>query len=321
MTDSYTSNATQLIPTAEGGNPAPVDPVRLREYRAASKAEATKRAFEKNWRGFEKWCAAHKVKPFPCEPQTVEAFLVHLADRGLKASSIDQARWAINARHKWSNLPAPGDSERVKVVAAGIRRTIGSRQHRKAALTIEHLREVSFRPDLIGSRDKALLLVGFAAGLRRSELAGLDVEDLEFSPEVLRLHLRHSKTDQEGRGESVDVVPAADPRCCPLVALREWLAAAKLSSGPVFRAINRWGALRGRISTAAIGHLVKETAAACGLDPSQYGAHSLRAGCATYLLDRGVPLNIVAKQGRWKKHDTVLRYDRNATSKALTGIY
>ena len=320
-TDSNPGRGGYLNPIQKGDHPTPVDPVRLREYRAASKAEATKRAFEKNWRGFEKWCSGHQVAGFPCPPETLEAFLVHLAEQGLKASSIDQARWAINARHKWANLPPPGDSERVRVVMAGIRRTIGSRQHRKAALTIEHLREVTFRSDLIGRRDKALLLLGFAAGLRRSELAGLEVEDLQLSPEILRVHLRRSRTDQDGRGEWVDVVPAASPRCCPLVALREWLIAAELEGGPVFRAINRWGALGGRISTAAIGHIVKQTAAACGLDPSQYGSHSLRAGCATYLLDHGVPLNIVAKQGRWKKSDTVLRYDRNATAKALTGVY
>jgi integrase len=106
-----------------------------------------------------------------------------------------------------------------------------------------------------------------------------------------------------------------------VAALRDWLHAAGIASGAVFRSVNRWGQVRGRISTVSIANLVKRAAGACGMDPAQFGAHSLRAGCATFLLEQGVPLNIVAKQGRWKKHDTVLRYDRNVTTRALRGVY
>ncbi len=294
---------------------------RVREFRAASKAHETKRALEKNWRAFEAWCLASGSEPFPCRPETLEAYLVRLADQGLKAASIDQARWAVNARHKLNELPAPGDTERVKVVMAGIKRTIGSRQSQKAALTIDHLRQVPFRDDLNGKRNKALLLVGFAAGLRRSELAGLRVEDLEAIPDGLRLHIDRSKTDQEGRGEWVDIVPSVTPDCCPVNSLREWISAGDITKGALFPSINRWGRCGGRLSTVSIGKIVKWAAMACGMDPDQFGGHSLRAGCATYLLDKGVPLNVVAKQGRWKRHDTVLRYDRNATGKALKGVY
>ena len=294
---------------------------RIREFRAASKAKETKRALEKNWRAFEAWCLASGSEPFPCHPETLEAYLVQLADQGLKAASIDQARWAVNARHKLSGLQAPGDAERVKVVIAGIKRTIGSRQSQKAALTIDHLRRVHFRHDLNGKRNKALLLVGFAAGLRRSELAGLRLEDLEAIPDGVRLHIDRSKTDQEGRGQWVDIVPSVTPDCCPVNSLREWIAAADITAGALFPSINRWGTCGGPLSTVSIGKIVKWAASCCGMDPDQFGGHSLRAGCATYLLDKGVPLNVVAKQGRWKRHDTVLRYDRNATGKALKGVY
>ncbi|MCZ6644909.1 MAG: hypothetical protein O7B79_01595, partial [SAR324 cluster bacterium] len=94
-----------------------------------------------------------------------------------------------------------------------------------------------------------------------------------------------------------------------------------IATGPLFPSINRWGQLGGALSTVSIGKLVKWAASCCGMDPENFGGHSLRAGCATYLLDRGVPLNIVAKQGRWKRQDTVLRYDRNSTSKVLSGVY
>lgn len=294
---------------------------RVRSFRAASKADETKRAFEKNWRTFQQWCDEKGATSFPCTPEVLEQYLVHLEHAGLKAASIDQARWAINTRHKLEDVTAPGDSERVKVVVAGIKRTIGIRQHQKAALTIDHLRRVPFRDDLIGKRDKALLLLGFAAGLRRSELAKLDVDDIAYTADGFRILVRASKTDQLKEGETTDIVRATDPGCCPVVALTDWLETSGIVSGPVFRSINRWMHIKGRISTHAIANLVKKAAAACGMDPRQFGAHSLRAGCATFLLDRQVPLNIVAKQGRWKKQDAVLRYDRNTTASALRGVY
>ena len=298
-----------------------VDADAVREYRRASKANETKRAFAKNWKAFESWCQAAGAVAFPCSPEVLEAYLVHLAERGLRTASIEQARWSVDTAHRTGGLPAPGASEQVRVVLAGIRRTIGRPQHRKAALTIEHLRRIPFRDDLIGRRDKALLLVGFAGGLRRSELAGLQVSQIEETPFGLRLRLERSKTDQEGQGQFVEIVRARTADCCPVEALRSWLAAAGIERGAVFRSITRWGRPGARLSTVSIGRLVKDAAAACGLDPAQFGGHSLRAGCATYLLDQGVPLNVVAKQGRWKKADTVLRYDRNATGRALVGVY
>lgn len=294
---------------------------KIQKYRAASKAEATKRALDKNWRQFIGWCDGNGASSFPCTPELLEAYLVHLAESGLRAASIDQARWAINARHKLSGLAAPGDTERVKVVVAGIKRSIGSRQTQKAALTIDHLRTISFGDGLIDIRNKALLLLGFAAGLRRSEIAALRGDDLEHLEDGYRIHIRSSKTDQEGRGEFVDVVPSVNIHACPVHSLEAWRVAAEIQTGPLFVSINRWGVLGAALSTVSIGKIVKDAARACGLNPDDYGGHSLRAGCATYLLDRGVPLNIVAKQGRWKKHDTVLRYDRNVTTRALRGVY
>ena len=310
-----------LTPAINPNGLAAVTIQKIQKYRAASKADATKRALDKNWRMFDEWCAGRGNSSFPCTPENLEAYLVHLADSGLKASSIDQARWAVNARHKLEGIPAPGDTERVKVVVAGIKRTIGSRQSQKAALTIDHLRTIAFGEGLTGKRNKAMLLLGFAAGLRRSEIAELDCQDLEQLGDSYRIHISSSKTDQEGRGDFVDIVPSVNANSCPVLALEAWLTAAAIESGPLFVSINRWGHLGGRLSTVSIGQIVKDAAQACGLDPDNFGGHSLRAGCATYLLDRGVPLNIVAKQGRWKKHDTVLRYDRNETSRVLRGVY
>ncbi len=293
----------------------------LRKYRQASKAEETKRALGKNWNAFDGWCGERGFSTLPAAAATLEAYLVDLAERGLKAATIEQARWAVNARHKLAGLPLPGDTEQVRVVMAGIRRTVGTAQHRKEALTIDHIRQVRFGERLTGKRDKALLLLGFAGGFRRSELAALRAEQIEFGGGGLRVHLQRSKTDQEGRGEIVDIVRGKSAECCPVAALADWLAATGIESGPLFRSVTRWGGLGAKLSTVSIGKVVKRAAAACGFDPAAFGGHSLRAGCATYLLERGVPLNVVAKQGRWKRTDTVLRYDRGATVRALEGVY
>lgn len=294
---------------------------KVRKFRAASRASETKRALQKNWQAFEEWCRLSGGSPYPCSPEVLESYLVYLAESGKRSGTIAQAKWAIDSRHKLSGVQAPGESERVRIVLAGIKRTLGSRQNRKAALTIDHLRQITFSDDLSGKRDKALLLTGFAGGFRRSELARLRVEELEFLPDSLRIFLERSKTDQEGKGVWVDIVRAVDPACCPVESLLDWLSTAGIKSGAVFRSVDRWVALGDGLSTVTIGKIVKKAAAACGLDPTRFGGHSLRAGCATYLLEKGVPLNVVAKQGRWKKSDTVLRYDRGGTITALKGLY
>jgi len=294
---------------------------RIGQFRSASKADETKRALSKNWNRFINWCQGKNLNPFPCSIETMESYLVFLADEGLKASSIDQAKWAIDSFHKLNGQTPPGIHENIKVLLAGIKRTIGSRQIRKEAFTIEHIRKLIFRNDLIGIRDKALLLLGFAGGFRRSELSGILIENIRFTDFGLVVHLDFSKTDQVGTGAYVEIVKANDSDYCPVLSVKNLIEKTGKHNGPLFYSVNRWNQPGNKLSTVTIGKLVKFYAAQCGLDPDKYGGHSLRSGCATFLLDKGVSLNIVSKQGRWKRADTVLRYDRNQTSRALEGIY
>ena len=134
--------------------------------------------------------------------------------------------------------------------------------------------------------------------------------------------LAHSKSDQEGRGEAVSIVEAErSAEWCPVESLHRWLHAADITSRAVFRSIRKNGRIGASLSAKSIYLTVKKAARDCGCDPAQFGGHSLRAGCATYLLDRGVPLNVVSQHLRHKRLDTTLKYDRNATAKALRGIY
>jgi integrase len=325
------------IQPADRSLPATVDERLVRSNRLASKADETKRALLKNWTLFEGWCQDKGVACLPATPEVVEVFLLYLADRhpvqeragrtvrvGLKSSGVSQALWAINTRHRLAGHPPPGEYELIKTALAGIRRRKGSRRKQQAPFTIEHLRAIAFRADLKGRRDRALLLVGFAGCLRRSELVALRAEDLEETPLGLRIYLAKSKTDQEGEGAWIDIVRAERfPACCPVQALQDWLAAAGIVAGPIFRSLGKGARPRlgDRLSPVTVDAVVKWAAAQCGLDPSRYGGHSLRAGKATYLSEMGKSPTLIARHGRWKSMDMVLTYCRGETARELAGVY
>jgi integrase len=317
--------------------PAPVDPERIRANRAAAKSEETKRALKKNWERFAAWCGGQGVASLPAAPDWVEAYLLYLADdhpvldkagvelrRGMKPSGVKQALWAIGLAHRLAGLPNPAASEAVRLALAGISRRKGLRTKQQAPLTIAHLHHVPFGGGLKDVRDKALLLVGFAGAFRRSELVTLRAEDIETTRHGLRIHLARSKTDQEARGAWVDIVRAVQhPGLCPVAALQAWLAAAGIERGHLFCAVSKGGRPnRGRpLSGVTVDALVKRAAQAAGLDGRAYGGHSLRAGQATYLAEQGKSPTLIARHGRWKSMDMVLRYVRGDTAEGLVGSY
>ena len=165
---------------------------------------------------------------------------------------------------------------------------------------------------LAGLRDRALLLVGFAGAFRRSELVSIDVEDLETVPEGFVVHLKRSKTDPYRHGRKVGIPYGTSEKTCPVVALETWLIVASLATGPVFRAVDRYGHLRdGRLSGRAVARIVKRCAAKAGLDKSQFSGHSLRAGFATSAAVAGVSERAIMKQTGHKSTKMVRRYIRD----------
>jgi integrase len=291
----------------------------------------------KNWSLFERWCQNVGATALPAVPETVEAFLVYLADdhpvrdragalvrNGMRPASVMQALWAVNLRHEWAGLDQPGQSAIVRTAIAGIRRRKAHRPKQQAPLTIEQIAAVPFREDLKGLRDRALLLVGFAGCFRRSELVSLRLENLEEARFGLRVYLALSKTDTQGRGAWVDIVRAVRlPHACPVAALDSWIRAAGIRSGPIFRRVTRGAMPRvgPSLSAGSVDSIVKAAVRQLHLDPSQYGAHSLRAGKATYLARANKSPALIAKHGRWKSMDMVLRYFRDDTAEGLVGSY
>jgi integrase len=167
-------------------------------------------------------------------------------------------------------------------------------------------------PDTLrGFRDRALLLLGFAGAFRRSELAALTVADLEPNEAGLRVTVRRSKTDQEGKGQTVAIL--AGTRLKPVDAVSRWLEAAGISEGPLFRAIDRHGnVLPEPLSTRSIAEIVKKYARRIGLDADQFSAHSLRAGFITSAAKSGAGLFKIMDVSRHRSVETVRGYVRDA---------
>jgi integrase len=192
---------------------------------------------------------------------------------------------AIAVMHRAAGHEAPTAHGVVRATLAGICRERGVAPRPKTALLVGELRAAlaTCSDRCIDVRDRALLLVGFAGALRRSEFVGLDVGDIRFEGEGVVLQLRRSKTNQEGALEEVAVLYGSDPHTCPVRALQTWLATSGLVGGPLFRAVDRAGRIgAGRLTARIVGQrLKKKIGERCGLDPQSYA----RAFAAQRLCD------------------------------------
>ncbi|MFB3779045.1 MAG: site-specific integrase [Bryobacteraceae bacterium] len=301
----------------EAGAVGPLAPVEAaaREYIRQAKAANTVRAYDSDWKHFTAWCEEHGRQALPAAPGTVALYLSALAGTH-KASSITRRLSAISQAHQMAGGEAPAAAAEVRTVLAGIRRAKGTAPRTKApTLTDDIRRMVAALPaGLLGVRDRALLLLGFAGAFRRSELVGLDVSDLEFTTEGLVVSLRHSKTDQEGAGRKVGIPLGSNPGTCPVHALRDWLKVSGIAEGPVFRCVNRHGHVQlGRLSGYAVALVVKRRASAVDLDAARYAGHSLRAGLATSAAIAGASERSIMAQTGHRSVGMVRRYIRDGS--------
>ena len=256
---------------------------RVREYIRASKAENTLRGYQSDWRSFCTWCEAGRQCPLPALPGTVAAYIAECAGT-LKAGSIQRRLNAIAEAHKAVNVESPAHSAMVKNTMKGIRRTNGTAPAQKTAALTDDIRAMVGAIDagLIGSRDRAMILLGFAGAFRRSELIALEVDDCVFGADGLTINLRRSKTDQQGASRKIGIPYGSNPETCPVRTVQKWIELAGIVAGPLFRSISRHGHVReGGLSPIDVARVVKKLAVRAGLDPSKYAGHSLRAGHAT----------------------------------------
>lgn len=285
------------------------------DYAKAELSDATRRAYAADWRHFSAWCSIMARHVLPATPETVAAYLASVADGGARISTVTRRAAAIGYAHRLAGDASPLAAGPVKAVMRGIRRRTGVAVERKAPATARAIAGMLKRLHAAGTiaakRDAALLLLGFAAALRRSELVALSVEDLERTPEGLIVHIRRSKTDQEGEGHQVAVPRGSKLR--PVEAVEAWLAAAQITEGAVFRPIAKGGRLQaGRLTDSSVARIVKRCAAAARLDPRQFSGHSLRAGFVTSALEAGADLLKVMDITRHREVKTLKAYDRRA---------
>lgn len=281
------------------------------KFIAASKSKATRRAYSADWRDFQAWGVEHGLDTLPARPETVAAYLSAMAtaEPPAKLSTIERRVSAIGNFHASAGIENPCLHAGVKATVAGIGRTIGSAPAKKAAITADVLAKVLRRiPDdeLTGLRDRALLLIGFAGALRRSELVYLNVNDVERHPKGIVLTIRRSKTDQAGRGK-IKAIPHGR-KLMPVAALDAWLGTARITEGPIFRAVRGASVSSERLCDRQVSRIVKRRAAAAGLDPAALGGHSLRSGFISTAAEHGATLQSIADHAAHEKLDTTRSY-------------
>lgn len=282
-------------------------------FARAEKAPATRVAYRSDFALFRTWCTGKGVDALPASPATVAAFLAHEAERGSAASTITRRCAAIRYAHRLADFEPPTNSEKVRATLRGIRRTIGAAPNRKTPAIAEIARAMALAApsSLKGTRDRALILLGFAGAFRRSELVALNVADLEESEDGIKITIRRSKTDQEGHGETIAIIRGG--ACCPVKAVKAWLQASGISDGALFRPVAKGGRLGSRrLSDQSVCDLVKAYAERIGLKAADFGAHSLRAGFLTSAARRGASVFKMRDVSRHKSMDVLQTYVRDA---------
>jgi integrase len=287
------------------------------DYARNSKAENTRRGYTSDWGHFTAWCASAGLDSLPATPETVALYISGLAETH-KPTTIGRHLASIAGAHKARGYSSPASMQNgaVSAVWQGIKRTHGTAQTQKAALLTPDLRAMvrTLTDRLIGIRDRALLLVGFAGAFRRAELVGLNREDVEFSSDGLVVTLRRSKTDQDGQGRKVGLPYGSNPETCPVRSLRAWVEASGIEAGPLFPSINRHRQVQpGRLSGTAVALIIKRHASAAGLDPARFAGHSLRAGLATAAAIAGASERAIMNQTGHRSAAMVRRYVREAS--------
>jgi integrase len=276
----------------------------------------TTRAYRADWADFEAWCRCKRFRWFPAEPATVGLYIAWLAETR-KVSTIMRRLAAISKFHRdrnWYN-PASVKFSAICEVLNGIKRAQGTRPEAKAALSTDELRRMvmALPASPRGLRDRVLLLLGFAGGLRRTELAALELRDIADIEDGLKILIRRSKTDQEGEGRTIGIPFGSDPRTCPVRAIRAWIKASGIAEGPVFRHFHgkKIGAKAITVQTVAL--VVKAAAERAGLDPAGLAAHSLRSGLATTAARNGASERSIMRQTGHKSVQMVRRYIREGS--------
>jgi integrase len=306
----------------------PADPARAAEIRelagqaaawaTRARGQGTLRAYRSAWTQFTAWCERLGFAPLTGDAEIIGLYLVKAAER-LTVPTLRVHLAAIATAHRLAGVPVDLKHPRIALVLDGLARGQANRTVRQAApILLEALpRLLAAQPDgALGVRNRAMLLIGYGAALRRSELVALRVADVVRIPDRgVEVTVRRSKTDQHGRGDGVAIWAATTPALCVLRTLDAWLSVrgALQPEDWLFCGVLKNGRVTGKpLSDKAVDRLVKESAAKAGLtEPARFSGHSLRAGLATAAAEEEAQLHDIMRQTRHKSTEVARRYLRS----------
>ena len=271
-----------------------------------SKSTNTLRAYQSDYNDFSLFCSKNGFQAMPTQPKILALYITHLSSYS-KYSTLKRRLASISILHKTKGHYIDTKHPIIIENLMGIKRTNGSNQKGKKPLLINDLKiliqaiDQSKEKNIRKIRDKALVLIGFSGGFRRSELVDLEYEDIEFVTEGVKIFVKRSKTDQSGEG-MIKAIPYFDnENFCPVKALDKWIVEAELNDGKIFN-----------ISDKSVALIIKKYANYAGLDAHRYAGHSLRSGFATSTAESGAEeRNIMAMTGH-KSTEMVRRYIKEA---------
>ena len=267
-----------------------------------SKSDNTLRAYQSDFRDFSAFCTKNGLSSMPSQPKIIAIYITHLSKTS-KFSTLKRRIASISVIHKLKGHCLDINHSIIMENLHGIKRTLGSRQKAKKPILINDLKLIINAIDKEKKRDKALILLGFAGGFRRSELVNILHEDIEFVPEGIKILIKRSKTDQSGEGIVKGIPYFDNQELCPVLALKNYISK-KLSQNNEDKVFE--------ISDKSVALIIKKYAQKAGLDSSKYAGHSLRSGFATTAAEFGAEeRNIMAMTGH-KTTQMVRRYIQEA---------
>jgi site-specific recombinase XerD len=271
-----------------------------------SKSPNTIRAYKSDFNHFIEFCKKNSFKFLPAEPKVVSFYLTHLSGIS-KVSTLKRRLASISVVHKLKGHYIDIKHPLIIENLMGIQRKKGVFQKSKNPILINELKEIinviekNNTNELKKNRDKALILIGFSGGFRRSELVNIDLEDIEFTKEGLKIFIKRSKTDQSGEGMTKAIPYFKEKSFCPVIFLKKWIEVSNIRKGLLFN-----------ISDKMVAILIKRYLSKAGFDSKKYSGHSLRSGFATVAADFGADEKSIMNMTGHKTTQMVRRYIKEA---------
>jgi site-specific recombinase XerD len=285
----------------------------------SSKAPNTVRAYKSDFKDFGLFCAQNGFRSLPSEPKIVSLYLTYLSTKNAKMSTLKRRLVSIGVIHRLKGHYLDTKHPSIIENIMGIKRRKGSVQKGKKPILINNLKLIinvidqQKKEEIKKLRDRSIILIGFSGGFRRNEIVSLNIDDLDFVSEGLKINIKRSKTDQFGEG-SIKALPYFDnTEYCPVISLKNWINISKIKSGPLFRRFSKGLKLsENRLTDQTVALLIKEYLQLAGIDSKNYSGHSLRSGFATSAAESGAEERSIMAMTGHKSTEMVRRYIKEA---------